>query len=78
MIQLQKKVKSGSLDLNKDDPFELFVAATTIRYCYYGETHKVLGNTFGMLILQVCWYFMFCNKFFLEMAKPGKLFFVKN
>jgi len=52
MKQLQKKVKSGSIDLNKDDPFELFVAATTIRYCYYGETHKVLGNTFGMLILQ--------------------------
>jgi len=52
MKQLQKKAKSGSLDLNKDDPFELFIAATTIRYCYYGETHKVLGNTFGMLILQ--------------------------
>ena len=53
MKQLQKKVKSGSMDINKDDPFELFVAATSIRYCFYGETHKILGNTFGMLILQV-------------------------
>jgi len=52
MKQLQKKVKSGSLDLNKDDPFEMFVASTTIRYCYYGDTHKVLGSTYGMLILQ--------------------------
>eukprot|EP00794_Sanderia_malayensis_P007918 gene7918-8773_t len=52
MKQLQKKVKSGTLDMKKDDPFELFIAATTIRYCYYKETHKVLGNTYGMLILQ--------------------------
>jgi len=52
MKQLQKKVKSGSLDVNKDDPFELFIAATTIRYCYYNETHKILGSTYGMLILQ--------------------------
>ncbi|XP_057298698.1 RNA cytidine acetyltransferase-like [Hydractinia symbiolongicarpus] len=52
MKQLQKKVKSGSLDVKKDDPFELFIAATTIRYCYYGETHKILGSTYGMVILQ--------------------------
>ncbi|XP_007885821.1 RNA cytidine acetyltransferase [Callorhinchus milii] len=52
MRQLQKKIKSGTLDLKHDDPFELFVAATNIRYCYYNETHKILGNTFGMCILQ--------------------------
>ncbi|XP_066922128.1 RNA cytidine acetyltransferase-like [Clytia hemisphaerica] len=52
MKQLQKKVKSGSLDLKKDDPFELFIAATSIRYCYYADTHKILGSTYGMLILQ--------------------------
>ncbi|XP_039212813.1 RNA cytidine acetyltransferase [Crotalus tigris] len=50
--QLQKKIKSGMLDLKQDDPFELFIAATNIRYCYYNETHKILGNTFGMCILQ--------------------------
>ncbi|XP_077994185.1 RNA cytidine acetyltransferase-like isoform X2 [Glandiceps talaboti] len=52
MRQIQKKIKSGTLDLNEDDPFELFIAATNIRYCYYSETHKILGNTYGMCILQ--------------------------
>ncbi|XP_077423794.1 RNA cytidine acetyltransferase isoform X2 [Vanacampus margaritifer] len=52
MKQLQKKIKTGTLNLNQDDPFELFVAATNIRYCYYNETHKILGNTFGMCVLQ--------------------------
>lgn len=53
MRQLQKKIKNGTLNLKQDDPFELFVAATNIRYCYYNETHKILGNTFGMCVLQV-------------------------
>jgi N-acetyltransferase 10 len=53
MKQLQKKIKRGKLDMKEDDPFELFVAATSIRYCYYAETHKILGQTFGMCILQV-------------------------
>nr|XP_015193516.1 PREDICTED: N-acetyltransferase 10 [Lepisosteus oculatus] len=52
MRQLQKKIKTGTLNLKQDDPFELFVAATNIRYCYYNETHKILGNTYGMCILQ--------------------------
>lgn len=52
MKQLQKKIKCGKLDVKDDDPFELFVAATDIRYCYYAETHKILGNTYGMCILQ--------------------------
>uniref|UniRef100_A0A803T6I8 RNA cytidine acetyltransferase n=1 Tax=Anolis carolinensis TaxID=28377 RepID=A0A803T6I8_ANOCA len=52
MRQLQKKIKTGMLDLKQDDPFELFIAATNIRYCYYNETHKILGNTFGMCVLQ--------------------------
>lgn len=53
MRHLQKKVKTGTLNLNQDDPFELFIAATSIRYCYYKETHKILGNTYGMCVLQV-------------------------
>ncbi|NXE42420.1 NAT10 acetyltransferase, partial [Ptilorrhoa leucosticta] len=52
MRQLQKKIKSGTLSIKDDDPFELFIAATNIRYCYYNETHKILGNTFGMCVLQ--------------------------
>ncbi|XP_015117202.1 RNA cytidine acetyltransferase [Diachasma alloeum] len=50
--KIEKKVKSGKIDINEDDPFELFVASAKIRYCYYNETHKILGNTFGMCILQ--------------------------
>ena len=53
MRQLQKKIRNGKLDVKEDDPFELFVAATNIRYCYYSETHKILGSTYGMCVLQV-------------------------
>ncbi|XP_077143106.1 RNA cytidine acetyltransferase [Ranitomeya variabilis] len=52
MRKLQKKIQSGSLNIREDDPFELFIAATNIRYCYYNETHKILGNTYGMCVLQ--------------------------
>jgi len=34
------------------DPFHLFLSCTDVKYSYYRETHKVLGNTYGMLILQ--------------------------
>ena len=34
------------------ESYELFLSQTNIRYCYYKDTHKVLGNTFGMLIIQ--------------------------
>ncbi|XP_062513855.1 RNA cytidine acetyltransferase-like [Corticium candelabrum] len=52
MRQLQKKIKSGTLGLNHDDPFELFISSTQIRYTYYKETHKILGSTYGMCVLQ--------------------------
>ncbi|XP_077974705.1 RNA cytidine acetyltransferase-like [Styela clava] len=52
MRHLQKRISRGTIDVNEDDPFELFVAATNVRYCYYNETHKILGNTYGMCILQ--------------------------
>lgn len=59
MKSLQRKIKSGKLNVNEDDPFELFVVSTNIRYCYYSETHKILGNTFGMCVLQVTRNFPF-------------------
>jgi len=52
MKQLEKKIKSGQLDVNEDDPFQLFIASTNIRYAYYHDTHKILGNTYGMCVLQ--------------------------
>jgi len=53
---LEKKIKTGKMNINQDDPFQLFVVSTNIRYCYYSETHKILGNTYGMCVLQVCIY----------------------
>ncbi|XP_030056626.1 RNA cytidine acetyltransferase [Microcaecilia unicolor] len=52
MRKLQKRIKSGTFNIKEDDPFELFIASTNIRYCYYSETHKILGNTYGMCVLQ--------------------------
>lgn len=52
MRQHQAMVKKGLKDPETDDPFELFIAGTNIRYCYYKETHKILGNTYGMCVLQ--------------------------
>ena len=45
-------MKRGIRDLNTDDPFELFVTLHNIRYVYYKETDRILGNTYGMCILQ--------------------------
>ncbi|CAD5206671.1 unnamed protein product [Bursaphelenchus okinawaensis] len=52
MREIQKKAKHGNIDLKEDDPFENFIASTEIRYCYYSETEKILGNTYGLLVLQ--------------------------
>lgn len=35
-----------------EDPFELFLSQTDIRYTYYSESEKILGNTYGMCVLQ--------------------------
>ncbi|RWS12857.1 N-acetyltransferase-like protein [Dinothrombium tinctorium] len=48
---LQKKKKLG-IDVNTEEPFELFISSTNIRWCYYHETNRILGNTYGMLVLQ--------------------------
>eukprot|EP00971_Amphidinium_carterae_P110403 2187407-Amphidinium_carterae.1 len=52
MKQIKQKVRAGLSDPNVDEPFELFISSTNIRYCYYKETEQVLGKTFGMCILQ--------------------------
>ncbi|KAI0108958.1 N-acetyltransferase-like protein [Nemania sp. FL0031] len=50
--KIQKEIKRGIREANTEDPFELFVSASDIRYTYYKETEKILGNTYGMAILQ--------------------------
>ena len=50
--KIKKEVKRGIREANTEDPFESFVTMQNIRYVYYKETEKVLGNTYGMCILQ--------------------------
>lgn len=50
--KIKKDVKRGIREANSEDPFELFVSLNNIRYVYYKETENILGNTYGMCILQ--------------------------
>ncbi|CAP64631.1 uncharacterized protein PODANS_5_9060, partial [Podospora anserina S mat+] len=50
--KIKKEIKRGIREANSEDPFELFISLNDIRYVYYKETEKILGNTYGMLILQ--------------------------
>ncbi|KAH0544210.1 killer toxin resistant protein [Glutinoglossum americanum] len=50
--KIKKEIKRGIRDPNTEDPFELFVSLHNIRYVYYKETDRILGNTYGMCVLQ--------------------------
>ncbi|KAI9811366.1 MAG: killer toxin resistant protein [Pycnora praestabilis] len=50
--KIKKEIKRGIREANTEDPFELFVSLHNIRYVYYKETDKILGNTYGMCVLQ--------------------------
>jgi N-acetyltransferase 10 len=50
--KIKRDVKRGIREVNEQDPFELFIAVTDIRYTYYKDSAKILGQTFGMLVLQ--------------------------
>ena len=71
--KIKRDVKRGIREANDQDPFEIFVTVTDIRYTcvnvhykyhytketyismplrYYKESHKILGQTFGMCVLQ--------------------------
>lgn len=50
--KIKKEIKKGIREANHEDAFELFVSLNNIRYTYYKETDKILGNTYGMCILQ--------------------------
>ena len=52
MKQIKKNQARGLHDSDRDDPFDLFISSTTIRWTYYKETDKILGQTFGMCVLQ--------------------------
>ncbi|KAK1223269.1 N-acetyltransferase 10 [Marasmius sp. AFHP31] len=50
--KIKRDVKKGIREPNEQNPFEIFVTVTDIRYTYYKESHKILGHTYGMLVLQ--------------------------
>ncbi|KAL2531341.1 UPF0202 protein [Abeliophyllum distichum] len=49
--QVKKMMQRGLLDPDKVDAFSLFLE-TGITYCLYKDSERVLGQTFGMCILQ--------------------------
>lgn len=60
MKQMKQKKMLGNASYTADgdsanpveNPFELFLTQTDIRYAYYHETDQILGNTYGMCVLQ--------------------------
>ncbi|KAL7588322.1 RNA cytidine acetyltransferase 1 [Lactuca sativa] len=50
--QVKKLMHRGLLDPEKVDPFSLFLETAGITYCQYKDSERILGNTFGMCILQ--------------------------
>uniref|UniRef100_A0A0E0MK66 RNA cytidine acetyltransferase n=1 Tax=Oryza punctata TaxID=4537 RepID=A0A0E0MK66_ORYPU len=50
--QIKKLMQRGLMDPEKADPFSLFLETSDITYCLYKDSERVLGNTFGMCILQ--------------------------
>ncbi|CCW69681.1 unnamed protein product [Phytomonas sp. Hart1] len=46
------EVKGGMATESTKEAFQTFLAQTPIRFCKYAETHKILGQTFGMAVLQ--------------------------
>ena len=50
--KIKRDVKRGIREPNEQDPFEIFITVTDIRYTYYKESHKILGQTYGMCVLQ--------------------------
>ncbi|GJY98766.1 RNA cytidine acetyltransferase 1 [Tanacetum coccineum] len=48
-----KRINLGRVeDPDKLDEFSLFLQTTKITYCKYKDSEKILGNTYGMCILQ--------------------------
>ena len=52
MKKIKKQMNKGVFELNDESAFDLFISTADIKFCYYHETQRILGTTFGMLILQ--------------------------
>lgn len=47
-----EKLKKAGLEMSEDNPLDMFIASANVRWCYYHETQKILGQTYGMAVLQ--------------------------
>lgn len=65
-------MQRGLLDPEKVDPFQLFLETGGLTYCLYKDSERVLGNTFGMCILQVA--FDGCLLMFQSLLISGGLY----
>ena len=52
MKKIKKQMNKGLFEINDENAFDLFISTVEIKFCYYHETQRILGSTFGMLILQ--------------------------
>ena len=52
MKKIKKQMNKGVFELNDENAFDLFISTADIKFCYYHDTQRILGTTFGMLILQ--------------------------
>jgi len=50
--QIQRSAKEADRVADEEDLFQKFVSSTNIKYCYYKETYRVIGNTYKMCVLQ--------------------------
>ncbi|KAG5613420.1 hypothetical protein H5410_024701 [Solanum commersonii] len=50
--RLEKCMQKGHLDPEKVGSFELFIETGVISYCLYNDSERILGNTYGMCVLQ--------------------------
>lgn len=52
MKKLKRDKDRGLTNIDQADNFELFISQTDITWCYYKDSHRVLGSTVGLLVLQ--------------------------
>lgn len=50
--KLRIDIRRGIREQDEETPFEIFINTSDIRYVYYKESYKVLGQTFGICIQQ--------------------------
>ncbi|KAK4317649.1 hypothetical protein Pmani_011271 [Petrolisthes manimaculis] len=50
--KLEKNLKSGKCDISKENAFDVFMLSTGVKYCCFNDSQSILGNTYGMCVIQ--------------------------